>query len=147
MCLRAVVKISPPPKTEKNDKIKINKSFKVEGGIISEVTHWSDSANCFMTFNIYIPDSEVNDQRGKPYPALYCLAGLTCTHDNFPTKSGFASHAKKHRIAVVFPDTSPRNTNIPNVADNWNFGESASYYVNATSDKYSKHYNMFTYIT
>ena len=33
------------------------------------------------------------------------------------------------------------------MSDDWRFGNSASYYVNATSDKYAKHFNMFTYIT
>lgn len=34
-------------------------------------------------------------------------------------KSGFARYAKKHRIAVVFPDTSPRNTGIAGIAEDW----------------------------
>lgn len=61
------------------------------------------------------------------------MSGLTCNHDNAPQKSGFARFAKKHRIAVVFPDTSPRNTGIAGIADDWEAGDSASYYVNATS--------------
>ena len=65
-----------------------------------------------MSFNIFIPDDQIFEQRGEPYPVLYFLSGLSCTHDNAPQKSGFAKYAKKHRIAVVFPDTSPRNTNI-----------------------------------
>lgn len=100
-----------------------------------------------MNFNIYIPSMHISQQRGKPYPVLYCLAGLTCTHDNFPSKSGFASYAQKHKIAVIFPDTSPRNTNIPGVSDDWSWGNSASYYVDSTNQKYSKHFQMFTYIT
>jgi S-formylglutathione hydrolase len=146
-CLRAVVKIQPPPKPDNDMQIKVIKKFKCEGGMIKEVTHWSHSTNCFMTFNIYLPDDEIHHQRGKPFSALYCLGGLTCTHDNFPTKSGFAAHARKHRLAVVFPDASPRNTNIPGCTDDWRVGSSASYYVDATSEKYGKHYQMFTYIT
>jgi hypothetical protein len=34
-------------------------------------------------------------------------------------KTGFGAYARKHRIAMVFPDTSPRNTNIPGIADDW----------------------------
>lgn len=72
-----------------------------------------------MNFGIYLPDFDVDGQRGNPYPALYCLAGLSSTNENFAVKSGFAPFARKHRIAVVFPDTSPRNTNIQGVADDW----------------------------
>ena len=121
-CLRAVVKISEPPKIENKLNIKVTKSVKVEGGHLKEVAHWSECTNSMMNFNIYIPDAEISEQRGKPYPVLYCLAGLTCTHDNFPIKSGFAPHAKKHRIAMVFPDTSPRNTNIEGATGDWLVG-------------------------
>ena len=100
-----------------------------------------------MTFSIFLPDAEISEQRGKPYPSLYFLAGLTCNHENVPGKSGFAKYAKQHRIAVIFPDTSPRKTNIDKIAEDWEFGESASYYVDATTDATKKHYQMFTYIT
>lgn len=100
-----------------------------------------------MNFNVYLPNSRINEQRGAPYPVIYCLAGLTCTEENFTTKSGFGESASKHRVAVVFPDTSPRNTNIPGVSDSWEVGNSASFYVDATSESYGKHFNMYTYIT
>jgi len=35
-------------------------------------------------------------------------AGLTCTEQNFITKSGFQQFAAKHGVIVVAPDTSPR---------------------------------------
>jgi S-formylglutathione hydrolase len=79
-----------------------------------------------MNFGLYLPDIDIDGQRGNPYPALYCLGGLS-------SKSGFAPFARKHRIAVIFPDTSARNTNIQGVADDWELGDSASFYVNATS--------------
>lgn len=30
--------------------------------------------------------------------------------------------------------------------DDWTFGDSAGYYVDATSEKYAKHFNMFSYV-
>lgn len=111
------------------------------------MSHWSDSVDGFMNFCIYLPDSHIDEQRGKPYPVLYCLGGLTSNNENWSIKSGFGPYAKKHRIAVVFPDSSPRNTNIPGVAEDWELGDSASFYVNATSEKYKKHFQMYTYIT
>lgn len=100
-----------------------------------------------MNFMVYLPDLNIDGQRGKPCPALYCLGGLGSNHENFCIKSGFGPHAQKHRIAVVFPDTSPRNTNIEGIASDWELGDSAGFYVNTTSDKYKKHFQMFTYIT
>lgn len=72
-----------------------------------------------MTFCIYLPDIEIKHQRGKPYSAIYCLAGLSGNHQGWSQKSGFAKLAKKHRFAMIFPDTSPRNTNIPGVSEDW----------------------------
>ena len=100
-----------------------------------------------MTFGIFIPQQEVKNQRGKPFPILYCLAGLTSTHENWPLKSGYGAYAKKYRIACVFPDTSPRKTGIPDVDKDWEFGESAGYYVDSTSDVAKKNFRMFSYVT
>lgn len=78
------------------------------------------------------------------------MAGLTSTHENAAQKSGFATHAKKHGIAVVFPDTSPRN--IDNyqpidIKDSWSVGYGAGFYCDATAEPWSKNFNMYTYIT
>ena len=70
-----------------------------------------------------------------------------CTHETSCQRIYWGSHAKKHRIAVIFPDTSPRNTNIEGVADDWEVGSAASFYVDTTSEKYKKHFQMFTYLT
>jgi S-formylglutathione hydrolase len=77
---------------------------------------------------------------------LYFLSGLGSNHDNAPQKSGFARFAKNHGIAVVFPDTSPRNTGIGGIADDWEAGDSASYFVDATNDKTKQYFQMFSYI-
>jgi S-formylglutathione hydrolase FrmB len=76
------------------------------------VKHWSKVNNSEMTFNIFLPDEAIKEQRGDPYPVLYMLAGLSGDMDNFPIKSHFGPHAQKHRIACVFPDTSARNTGV-----------------------------------
>lgn len=145
--MRAIIKISPVPPPLTNPKVTIVSSTKLFGGLYQVVKHQSSEVNGEMTFAIYLPDEEIKHQRGKPYPALYCLAGLTCTHENFPMKSGFASYARKHRIACIFPDTSPRNTGINGIDADWQWGNSASYYVDATSDAANKHFKMFSYIT
>jgi S-formylglutathione hydrolase len=99
-----------------------------------------------MQFVIYLPDETIKEQRCDPYPVLYCLSGLTSNHENFPIKSHFGAYAQQHKIACVFPDTSPRDTGVEGVKDDWQFGEGAGFYVDATNPKYSKHFNMYTYI-
>lgn len=78
---------------------------------------------------------------------MYFLGGLTCTHENFAQKSNFGYFAKKHRICMVFPDTSPRDTGIEGIKEDWECGEGAGYYLDATVDKYKGHFNMYSYIT
>ncbi|CEQ40961.1 SPOSA6832_02653, partial [Sporobolomyces salmonicolor] len=53
-------------------------------------------------------------------------------------------------IALVFTDTSPRGAGIEGEDKDWDFGVGAGWYLDATSEKYSKYYNMYvryTYIT
>lgn len=38
----------------------------------------------------------------------FCVTGLTCTEQNFITKSGSQRAASEHGIIIVAPDTSPR---------------------------------------
>ncbi len=50
-------------------------------------------------------------------------------------------------IAIVMPDTSPRHSeSVPDV-DSYDLGIGAGFYLNATSEPYSKHYRMYDYIT
>merc|ERR1719189_3463999 len=67
--------------------------------------------------------------------------------ENARTKAHFAQEAGRVGLAVVFPDTSPRGVNIEGQDDSYDFGSGAGFYVNATSPKWSKHYNMYDYVT
>jgi S-formylglutathione hydrolase len=98
-----------------------------------------------MTASIYIPPVS----RQTPLPALiYYLSGITCTDENARTKSNIPFFAAQHNIAVVFPDTSPRDLEgIEGLSDNWTFGYGAGFYLDATEAPYSKHFNMYTYVT
>lgn len=62
-----------------------------------------------MTFNIFMPEDDVNKQRCDPYPAIYFLHGIAENLDFGPQRSGFGAHAKKHGLAMVFPDSAPRS--------------------------------------
>lgn len=43
----------------------------------------------------------------------------------------------------MFPDTSPRGAGIQDEDKDWDFGTGAGFYLDATADKWSKHYNMY----
>jgi S-formylglutathione hydrolase len=78
---------------------------------------------------------------------LLFLSGLTCNEENFITKSTAIKYAAKHKIALLCPDTSPRNVNCLGDKEDWFFGEGAAYYLDSTTPEYSKHYRMFSYVT
>ncbi|WVF70320.1 S-formylglutathione hydrolase [Kwoniella sp. CBS 6097] len=94
-------------------------------------------------FNIFIPSSASSS---SPAPVLFYLAGLTCNEDTGAQKGGFLNAAGKEGIAVVFPDTSPRGAGVEGEDDDWQLGTGAGFYINATSEKWKKHYNMYDLI-
>lgn len=75
------------------------------------------------------------------------MAGLTGSHETQPERSGFAPYAKKHNLAVVFPDTSPRN--LENYKDTKTFGVGygAGFYCDAKVEPWASHFRMYTYIS
>ncbi|KAF0917227.1 hypothetical protein E2562_017128 [Oryza meyeriana var. granulata] len=68
------------------------------GGHNFRFRHQSTTLGCPMTFSLFIPASPASN-----LPVLYWLSGLTCNDENFITKAAAA-----HGIALVAPDTSPR---------------------------------------
>ncbi|OBZ84697.1 S-formylglutathione hydrolase [Choanephora cucurbitarum] len=118
-----------------------NKCF---GGHVIKYEHHSNELDCDIKFNVFLPQSSSN---GQKVPAIYFLAGLTCTEDNFIQKSGAMAEAAKHGIALIAPDTSPRGVSIEGDNDSWDFGTGAGFYLNATHPKWSKHYRMYSYVT
>ncbi|KAG5462378.1 MAG: Alpha/Beta hydrolase protein [Olpidium bornovanus] len=111
------------------------------------VVKFSHQAACLggldANFNVYLPPKAA---AGGRVPVLFCLAGLTCTEDNFIQKSGAIRKASQLGIALVCPDTSPRGANVEGEDDSWDFGTGAGFYVDATEEKWKSHYRMYTYI-
>jgi len=123
------------------ENISSNRSF---GGWNKQYTHQSDVLNCQMRFAIYLPPQA---STGKKVPVLYWLSGLTCTDENFMHKAGAQRVAAELGIAIVVPDTSPRGEDVPDDADGaYDFGLGAGFYVNATQEPWSKHYQMYDYV-
>lgn len=112
------------------------------GGVQGVYRHPSSAANCAMTFSVFVPP-----QASKgPAPVLWYLSGLTCTHANVTEKGEFRAAAAAHGVIVVCPDTSPRGADAPDEPDNWQFGQGASFYLDATQAPYDRNYRMYSYI-
>jgi S-formylglutathione hydrolase len=93
-------------------------------------------------FSVFTPKQAAH---GK-VPVLTYLAGLTCTEETFMIKAGAQRFAAEHGIVLVAPDTSPRGVGIPGERDDWDFGEGAGFYVDATQAPWSGHYRMYSYV-
>jgi S-formylglutathione hydrolase len=113
------------------------------GGVQRFYKHASRETRGTMKFSVYLPPQA---KSGK-VPVLYYLSGLTCTEETFPIKSHAQQSAAEHGIALVSPDTSPREPRLPGDADSWDFGQGAGFYVDATQAPWSTNYRMYSYVT
>ena len=121
--------------------------IKVSGGRLLRVEHLSKVCQGTMTFAIFLPPQA---QQGPPIamvPALYWLSGLTCNDENFSQKSGAFAIAAALGMAIIMPDTSPRDAGIENEDDAYDLGTGAGFYVDATQAPWSTAYNMYSYVT
>lgn len=112
------------------------------GGRMGFYTHASEETGTVMRFGVYLPPQA----RFRPVPALYYLAGLTCTEETFLIKAGAQRVASELGLALVACDTSPRGLNLPGEADHWDFGLAAGFYLDATAEPWAKNYRMGAYI-
>lgn len=120
----------------------LRSEHKCFSGSLRFYTHESKSCNGPMNFSIFLP-SKAHKQE---CPAIYFLAGLGSSDENFMMKAGAERVAEELGIIIVAPDTSPRNRNIDRAQEHWTFGEGASFYVNATQSPWSSSYNMYDYV-
>ncbi len=112
------------------------------GGVQGVYRHESTACNCAMTFGLYLPPAAGQ----KDVPVLWYLSGLTCTHENAMIKAGAQGWAARHGIAVIFPDTSPRGDGVADDAE-YDLGQGAGFYVDATESPWSPHFRMWDYVT
>jgi S-formylglutathione hydrolase len=111
------------------------------GGTIGYYRHTSAQCHCEMNLSVYLPP-QANQRK---VPVLYFLSGLTCTEENFTTKSGVQQFAAQYGVAIVAPDTSPRGEGVADDAG-WDLGMGAGFYVDATVEPWAKHYRMYSYV-
>ncbi len=121
--------------------IEILSRTRVFGGEQTRFQHRSESCAAPMTCTVFMPPAE------DPVPSVYWLSGLTCNDENFMIKAGAQRAAAQLGLALVAPDTSPRELGLPGEDDDWDFGSGAGFYVNATRAPWSAHYRMFDYVT
>ncbi|RFC37912.1 MAG: S-formylglutathione hydrolase [Candidatus Nitrotoga sp. LAW] len=112
------------------------------GGIQQFYSHHSKEIGLPMRFSVFLPPQA---REGK-VPALFCLAGLTCSEETFMVKAGAQRSAARQGLMLIAPDTSPRGANIPGEADSWDLGVGAGFYLDATEAPWDKHYRMYSYV-
>jgi len=117
-----------------------NKCF---GGVQGIYRHASRETGSPMRFGVFMPPQA----QGGRVPVLYWLSGLTCTEENFVIKAGAQRVAAELGLAIVTPDTSPRDARFPGDDASYDFGIGASFYVDATEAPWAQAYRMYSYVT
>jgi S-formylglutathione hydrolase len=112
------------------------------GGTMGFYAHESTVIGTRMRFGVFVPPQA---ERGA-VPALYYLAGLTCTEETFMIKAGAQRHAAALGLMLVTCDTSPRGLGLPGDKADWDFGEGAGFYLDATAEPWARHYRMSEYV-
>ena len=113
------------------------------GGVQGFYRHESATIGLPMRFGVFLPPQAAKG----PVPVLFYLAGLTCTEETFAIKAGAQRLAAKLGLAIVTPDTSPRDSGIEGASAAWDFGHGAGFYLDATQAPWSRHFRMESWIT
>jgi S-formylglutathione hydrolase len=114
------------------------------GGVQGFYRHASAATGLPMRFGVFRPPQAL---AGAPVPALIWLAGLTCTEETFAIKAGAQRTAAQLGLMLVTPDTSPRGTGVAGADASWDFGDGASFYLDATQAPWAAHWRMESYVT
>ena len=93
-------------------------------------------------FSIFLPPQAL---AGQSCPALYYLAGLTCTEETFVIKAHAQRLAAQLGLILISPDTSPRGDDVEQ-GDSWDIGQGAGFYINATQAPWQKNFQMESYL-
>ena len=112
------------------------------GGTQGFFEHASREIGLPMRFSVYLPPQAAQG----PAPALLYLAGLTCNEETFMVKAGAQRLAAERGLALIAPDTSPRDAKVPGESDNWDFGVGAGFYLDATESPWARHWRMESWI-
>jgi S-formylglutathione hydrolase len=95
-----------------------------------------------MRFAVFQPPQS----RRRQVPVLFFLAGLTCNEETATIKAGAQRIAAELGLMLVMPDTSPRDTGIDGATGDWEFGEAAGFYLDATQAPWLTRFRMETHV-
>jgi S-formylglutathione hydrolase len=112
---------------------------RAHGGTQGVYRHASTATQTPMTFSVFVPEGE------GPFPVLWYLSGLTCTHAKVTDKGEYRAACAEAGIIFIAPDTSPRGDDVAD-DDGYDFGKGAGFYVDATEEPFAAHFQMRTYI-
>lgn len=112
------------------------------GGVQGVYRHMSATTSGTMRFSVYQPPLTGPSR----VPVLYFLAGLTCTEETFAIKAGAQRVAAELGLMLVTPDVSPRDTGLDGATGDWEFGEGAGFYLDATQAPWSDRFRMASYV-
>ncbi len=113
------------------------------GGVQRFYRHTSQTIGLPMRFSVYLPPQA----QTAAVPALFYLAGLTCTEETFMIKAGAQRIAAQLGLALICPDTSPRGAGVAGEAEHWDLGVGAGFYLDASQQPWATHYRMQSYLT
>jgi len=113
------------------------------GGVQGFYRHASKETGGTMRFGLFCPPLGKDEKA----PVLYFLAGLTCNEETFAIKAGAQRLAAELGLVLVTPDTSPRDTGIDGATGDWEFGEGAGFYLDATTPAFAARFRMLSYVT
>jgi S-formylglutathione hydrolase len=106
------------------------------GGVQGFYRYHSKACSGPIRFGVFRPD------RNGHLPGLLFLSGLTCTEETFAIKAGAQRLAAELGLALITPDTSPRETGIEAATGDWEFGEGAGFWLDATEAPYAGRFAM-----
>lgn len=122
--------------------IKTRSAQRCFGGTQGFYAHASSATGTEMKFGVYVPPHA----EGARLPALYYLAGLTCTEETFAIKAGAQRLAAELGLVLITLDTSPRGLELPGDSASWDFGVGAGFYLDATEAPWAANYRMYSYV-
>lgn len=93
-------------------------------------------------FSIFLPTQAL---KGQKCPAVFYLAGLTCTEETFSIKAHAQRMAARLGLILIAPDTSPRGEDVAQ-GDHWDIGQGAGFYIDATQAPWAEHFQMESFV-
>lgn len=112
------------------------------GGVQGFYRHQSLACDGPMRFSVYRPPQAMVERR----PALFFLAGLTCTEETFAIKAGAQRVAAELGLILIAPDTSPRDTGFEGATGDWEFGEGAGFWLDAIATPWGARFRMESWL-